>query len=165
MGSSRDCLPALSVVESPIEGRLVSTMFGQWEFCHYLELCRTDLTAKIAALFETKSGPLAVFLQVEHVNLPRRRVDIIVEPMAGQLIVEIDGLKHHSDQVSMIEDREKDRAALIAGFYTVRFTGKDVWDNPEKCVREVQSAAARMERDKQIVQQFEIDRERARLFA
>lgn len=159
MSACPNYIPALSVVDSPIEGRLVSTMFGRWEFSHYLELRRKDTVAKCSMLFHTASGPLAVSLQAQVRQLPRRRIDILIEPMAGTLIVEIDGIKYHSDTQSMIRDREKDRDALIAGFQTVRFTGKDIWDNPEKCVNQIRVAAKKLEDEKWAVLRQKLDAE------
>lgn len=141
MSACPNYIPALSVVDSPIEGRVVASMFEKWEFLHYIELQRTDLTTRIAMLFHAEGEPIAVFLQTELVALPDRRIDILIETMDSMLIVELDGAKFHCSPNTMRRDREKDREALLKGIATLRFMGKDVWDNPGKCVDQIRMVA------------------------
>jgi len=60
------------------------------------------------------------------------------DPIWGNLIVEIDGHEFHDrskEQAS--RDRQRDRELILEGYTVLRFTGSDVYNDPERCVNDV----------------------------
>lgn len=56
------------------------------------------------------------------------------------LDVETDGLTYHSGYQQMSNDRARDRWLLIRGIPTMRFTSREVFNDIESCVEQVESA-------------------------
>jgi very-short-patch-repair endonuclease len=64
------------------------------------------------------------------------RVDFLV---AGYLIVEIDGVKFHSDRASVRRDRARDNMATLLGYARLRYVPEVVWRDPARIVAEVEA--------------------------
>ncbi len=61
------------------------------------------------------------------------------QPAWGKLVVEVDGHNFHDrtkEQAS--RDRQRDRDLLLDGYKVIRFTGSDVYNNPFRCVEEIE---------------------------
>lgn len=65
------------------------------------------------------------------------RVDFLV---AGRVVVEVDGHRHHTGLRAFTRDRERDRALVLRGYTVLRFTFRDVVDHPDRLVREISEA-------------------------
>lgn len=68
------------------------------------------------------------------------RVDFLVR---GRLIVEVDGRAYHSDERAFVEDRRRDRAAVIAGYRVLRFPAQDVLHDIESVIGHIRQALDR----------------------
>lgn len=58
--------------------------------------------------------------------------------------IEIDGLAYHSDQQSFTRDRARERQLEIQGWRILRFSAKEVLDQPERCMSEASQWVLRM---------------------
>ncbi|MBR5273577.1 MAG: DUF559 domain-containing protein [Clostridia bacterium] len=50
------------------------------------------------------------------------------------LIIELDGKEFHSSKEQMNYDYERENALKLAGYDVIRFTGSQVYNNPQKCI-------------------------------
>jgi len=138
-------IPALSVCDSPIEGRLLQAMFDNWNFNGYIEdLHRDDVRPRISCLFWTEKTPICVFVQTELRDIPYRRVDFVIEGMCCKFIVEADGVQFHKNERVMREDRKKDRIALLMGYNTLRFVGPEIWQYPKFALGQIEQTCANL---------------------
>lgn len=55
--------------------------------------------------------------------------------------IELDGHATHSSPTAIAADRVRQRNLQKKGWYIIRFGGKEVYQNPDKCVREAASMA------------------------
>ncbi len=55
--------------------------------------------------------------------------------------IELDGHATHSSPAAIAADRRRQRVLQMKGWYIIRFGGKEVFQNPDKCVREAASMA------------------------
>jgi very-short-patch-repair endonuclease len=60
-----------------------------------------------------------------------------------RLCVELDGWAHHGSREAFERDRERDRALFGAGWSVLRFTWRDVAENRDAAIRQLQEAFAR----------------------
>lgn len=70
------------------------------------------------------------------------RVDFYITAMRNDklkcVIVECDGYDfHEKTKEQATRDKQRDRFLTKAGYTVIRFTGSEIWDNPQKCVREI----------------------------
>lgn len=54
------------------------------------------------------------------------------------LDIETDGLQFHKDYISMASDRQRDRWLLMRGVPTVRFTSREIFDDLDNCLIQIQ---------------------------
>ncbi|WP_156156236.1 endonuclease domain-containing protein [Demequina maris] len=62
------------------------------------------------------------------------RVDFVID---GLFVVEVDGRSYHSGDAAFERDRARDRATLLSGSVTMRYTAWDVINRPELMVAEI----------------------------
>jgi len=89
-----------------------------------------------------RGGDLPLF-EVEY-SIPwrtDRRYDVAF--VSAQLAVEWDSFRWHSQKSVFQSDRERDREAAEHGWRVLRFTWKDVTENPDSVLRSVQRIVAR----------------------
>jgi len=56
-----------------------------------------------------------------------------------EMIIEVDGHEFHEKTPQQASyDRRRDRELMLAGYFVLRFTGSDVYNNPEQCVEEIE---------------------------
>jgi very-short-patch-repair endonuclease len=72
------------------------------------------------------------------------RVDFLIGAMTAPdavphwVVVECDGHDYHERTAAQAEhDRARDRAMTAAGYRVFRFTGREIWRNPQACADEV----------------------------
>ena len=51
------------------------------------------------------------------------------------LVIECDGYNYHSSKEQMQYDYKRENDLKIAGFNVIRFTGSQIYSNPEECIR------------------------------
>lgn len=61
-------------------------------------------------------------------------VDFLVQ---DKYVVEIDGHDYHKTKDQRCRDYQRDRELMKNGFIIIRFTGTEIFLEPEKCVREL----------------------------
>ncbi|WP_196073085.1 DUF559 domain-containing protein [Nakamurella alba] len=62
---------------------------------------------------------------------------------AARLIVEIDGWAHHSDSDAFERDRARQNRIVLAGWTVLRFTWRQLQDEPDRVIAEVRGALHR----------------------
>jgi len=65
-------------------------------------------------------------------------VDLLFE--AARLVVEVDGIRAHSDRDSFVRDRRRQNRLINAGYRVLRFTWWDIVEHPDVVVDHVLSA-------------------------
>lgn len=70
----------------------------------------------------------------------RYRVDCIDK--SRRLVIELDGHEYHKSKGDRTSDAKRDRQLSRDGYTVLRFTGTEVWNNVEGCVREVKQTLA-----------------------
>jgi very-short-patch-repair endonuclease len=114
------------VTESPIE-----TIFGA-----KLALALRPVCEELGWKFSIGAQPDAdVSLQPQY-PLQQYRYDFAVLAKGQPLIlIECDGKEFHSTEQQQANDRLKDRAALMAGIQLVRFSGSEINNDIDRCIR------------------------------
>lgn len=135
-GFTKSAVPALSVCESPIEGKFIQAIFDYFASCPAVSFKYMDEPrSKSAVEFFSTTNPSAprtlVLLQHRHPVLAGGRVDMLLrmrsQPYSADIAVELDGIRFHSSPEQSKRDRERDRALLYVGCPVMRFTGSDVY--------------------------------------
>lgn len=101
-------------VESPIEHLLVSALLAWIE--HH-EITDAKVTPQVPV------GPY--------------RADFIVYVADKRLAVECDGAAYHATPEAVQRDKRRDRFFVSQGIPVMRFTGKEIQDDPRRCAAEV----------------------------
>lgn len=71
---------------------------------------------------------------VTQFQVGRYRVDFALPD--ERIGIEIDGFRYHSSQADIVSDRQRQRALEQAKWRVVRFAAKEVFDDPDGCVRQ-----------------------------
>lgn len=132
-GFTNDAIPALSMCESPIEGKFVQAWFDAMR-----DLGRSieyigDTIFRIAVEFRNpdEEGCFTLGLQGIVPGLNGGRVDAVVcyreRSVSTSYIVELDGRAFHSSPEKQQNDRARDRNLLFFGLPVIRYTGSEVW--------------------------------------
>lgn len=82
-----------------------------------------------------KCGEVVVTPQYTFTEL-RYRVDFLFEVWDKTFCVEIDGHDFHSSKEQRGRDAKRDRELLAAGYPVLRFTGTEIYRDPEGCAEE-----------------------------
>lgn len=76
-------------------------------------------------------------------QVSRYRVDCIDK--SCRLVIELDGHEYHKSKEDRTNDAKRDRQLHRDGYTVLRFTGTEVWNDVNGCVKEVQQALALMQ--------------------
>jgi len=146
----------LELCESPVEQILLVALFDRWGGEVNLELKR--LQCHFGADFPTYDGVFTACCEPQrNIIVPyegKYRVDFYIfltrfgtvgavpdnlfSPELVKLIVEVDGHEfHEKTKWQASRDRERDRNLLLEGYYVTRFTGSDVFNDPEGCSEKI----------------------------
>jgi very-short-patch-repair endonuclease len=133
--------------QSPIEG-LMAACFAYRNLVHpalKVEIgpSWSDLVG-FSAWVEWKTrepDELRIFIGPQ-IQLEDRRVDFLAHLLFPKgswfLAIECDGHQYHvANKAQAAKDRRTDRAILIDGIPTMRFTGSEIWEDAMACVDEV----------------------------
>jgi hypothetical protein len=145
-GFTNDAIPALSVCESPIEGKFVQAFFDTMrrDGCVASYLPQTDV-AKISVVFlfqgdDETTTKYILSVSVSPFWLGGKRVDMTLQVQTNvakvNLAIELDGSQFHNTDEQRGNDRKKDRAMAANGFVPIRFSGKEVYADPDGVVHE-----------------------------
>jgi len=89
-------------------------------------------------LMRTAMRSLGLHVECQVVLSGVGRVDCVVN---GWLVVEVDGRQFHSDSRTFLNDRQRDRAAVLAGYTPVRVAASEVLHDPMSVAREIAAIA------------------------
>lgn len=89
--------------------------------------------------FWEKAKPLIPELQRETWIDKKYRVDFLVP--SRKIIIELYGYKYHNTKDKITKDAERERYLQAQGYRVIRFTGTEIYKDPQKCVSEVLSIA------------------------
>lgn len=67
------------------------------------------------------------------------RIDLAVYSKTRKIAIECDGKAYHSTPEQIARDRKKDKFLRKNGWDVLRFTGSEIYNNPEGCVKEIQN--------------------------
>lgn len=135
----------VALCESPIEEILLISMWDHWG-------CRVAAGERsMEALIRLEGGISRLAIEPQReiaTGASLYRADFLVYLMPHvavqstarffTTVVEVDGHDFHErTQLQAARDRQRDRALLLEGLRTVRFTGSEVFNRPDDCVREL----------------------------
>jgi very-short-patch-repair endonuclease len=101
----------------------------------------------------TRSHAEEVFLAiVERGGLPKPETNVRIRGLevdflfrVARLIVEVDGFTYHSSRAAIERDHHRDQALYLAGYDVVRFTWKQIDQQPDRVLAKLAGALARAE--------------------
>lgn len=123
--------------------------------CNYLELCESPIerlllmaldpvlnqrAARLGAeciinpqqVFETDRGEYRVDFHIAFISLPKAE-----HFKAADIVIECDGHDFHERTKQQAKnDKSRDRAIQAKGIPVLRFTGSEIWANPDACAKE-----------------------------
>lgn len=77
------------------------------------------------------------------------RLDFVIKTSQGlSIAIECDGLEFHANAATYIRDRVKDRYLQQRGFYMMRFSSVEIFNQIDKCVKEIDEAFWRIQKGK-----------------
>lgn len=88
----------------------------------------------IEIAFWQKAKPLIPELEKE-IHVGKYRVDFLIP--SKKIIVELYGYEYHNSRDQFTKDRERERYLQNAGFKIYSFTGREIYQDVDKCVNEV----------------------------
>lgn len=91
-------------------------------------LTRSELESRFLALCEAAGIPTPAVNA--RVAVHRRRLEVDFLWRAERLVVETDGPRRHGTRAAFERDRRRDGDLLVAGYRVVRFTWRQVVDDP-----------------------------------
>lgn len=87
---------------------------------------------------------LGAFSLYRSVRIDGYRADLLLEHNGSLLVIECDGHEwHERTQQQAAYDRARDRALLLRGIETMRFTGSEIFHSPHRCAADVLAFAER----------------------
>ena len=158
----------MSNTESPIEALFLLACLNTWmgDVPPYETDLAYDRMLNVRSVDDTGLGTISfelvatdfnggyMFAQVPvNTKSGRYRLDFALCYQSVEIAVELDGHDfHEKTKEQAANDKAKDRALTAAGWVVVRFTGAEVYTDPEKCANELfaiaGSASARQQRTK-----------------
>jgi very-short-patch-repair endonuclease len=116
-------------LESPIEKQFILAFFQRLNFLTFNDEGAAAVHASI---------PFTIKTQVPVSLAKNYRLDFLLESADKKLVVETDGHDFHERTKEQARrDKERDRALVAAGYMVMRFTGQEVYQDADKCAREV----------------------------
>ncbi len=146
----------LEICESPVEQILLAALFYRWG--GHANVPLKHLQCHFGANYPDYDGIFTACceLQKSITTWGERsyRVDFLVyltrfgtvgatrenhhSPQLARLVVEVDGHEfHEKTKVQASRDKDRDRQLLLAGCPVIRFSGSDVFNDPEGCAEEI----------------------------
>jgi very-short-patch-repair endonuclease len=101
-------------------------------------ITRSELEARFRALIADAELPAPEFNC--HLVLGALHVEADVVWHDARLIVELDGYAFHRTSAAFERDRERDRAAVAAGWRVIRITWRQLASNPRAVIRDLRQA-------------------------
>jgi len=97
---------------------------------------RDETPSPIESAFSKAAADLAEKIQREHwfgdsEKHHRFRVDFLLKD--ARLIIELDGHDYHSSKEQLEKDSQRQRYLTRAGYTVIRFTGREIYQDAEKC--------------------------------
>jgi very-short-patch-repair endonuclease len=98
--------------------------------------CESPIEVQLASYLNTFLRlPLRLVAQYK---FRRYRMDFaVVDDEGPRLFIECDGKAFHSTAAQIANDRAKDKAAIAAGIPLLRFTGSEIFRNPNACTEAI----------------------------
>jgi very-short-patch-repair endonuclease len=129
-------IEALNRCESAIEKQLLTALYTG-AICFH----NTSLVVNGKQQAELDRGTPGLFIEPQF-KIDRFRADFLVTHSNGTIkksvVVECDGHEFHERTKEQAKrDRSKDRRIQDLGFKIFRFTGSEIYSNPDRCVQEI----------------------------
>jgi very-short-patch-repair endonuclease len=126
--------------ESPIEELLMAALFAESKV--------TEHTIHFMLKNDFPSDPFfdETAFVYQQIPIGQYRVDILIQDATlpfeiGKprfMVVECDGHDfHEKTKAQARRDKQRDRFLQSKGFKVLRFTGSEIWEDPEKCAAEI----------------------------
>lgn len=68
------------------------------------------------------------------------RIDFLIKTDNMPIAIECDGLEYHANKAAYINDRQRDRILQSNGFYVMRFSSVEIYNNLNGCIEEINRA-------------------------
>ncbi len=127
----------MSVIDSPIEALLLAAMLEDYTLRRILNWVEPDDHVSITCA-APGIGRAAAQYQID-----RYRVDFAIYVVQSygsitRLAIECDGHEFHEKTKEQAQrDKKRDRDLSIMGWKVIRFTGSEIFKDPQKCANEI----------------------------
>ena len=140
----------VELCESPIE-QLFNVVINKEldDFLLRLYLCNKDWAKLANEFMEKEQDPYPIYIKPQEeivTDNGKYRVDFLIsvvippyeQKKIKHIVVECDGHEFHEKTKEQAQrDKSRDRDLQSHGYTVLRFTGSEIWRDPNKCVREV----------------------------
>jgi very-short-patch-repair endonuclease len=86
------------------------------------------------------------------IELPGRTIEADYAWLAQRFLLEADGRSYHEARLAFESDRARDRAAIAAGYTTMRVTWRQILEEPDQIRRDVEAALRLAQPARQVAQ-------------
>jgi len=129
----------LGLCGSPIEGLLLEAIVSTIRF----DMSRVFRVFEFDANFEPPHKQFASLMPQAQIG--PYRVDFLLKDYVGEgrsLVIECDGHNFHEKTKEQARsDKRRDRTMVYTGARILRFTGSEIWADPDACVDEIYTTA------------------------
>jgi len=133
------CFAIQAQTESPIETQFGGQLAGFLTIgCERARLPFAMLEGKKESDFA--SGTILLIPQFQWAGFRFDFALKVSDADRAMILIECDGEEFHSTDEQLANDQKKDAAAKVAGLVLFRFTGSEIFRNPDRCVRLVVEA-------------------------
>lgn len=109
--------------------------FAEWvQDCKEYSALSTSLESPIEKLFFEACKTEGIFMEPQY-QAGKYRIDFALPHL--RIAVELDGHDYHKTKEQRTRDAGRDRWLTINGWTVIRFTGSEVYANPEACTTQV----------------------------
>lgn len=112
--------------------------------CPEFDLGWLLILAAIDVLLVWAKAPAVIAIEPQSGVEPGYVVDYLVAVDSRRVAIEVDGLAYHGSQEAFSRDRRRDRTLLATGLRTVRFTAKEVVEQPARVGAELSEILSRL---------------------
>lgn len=97
-----------------------------------LNKCQSYIETNLYMAFLRKTDK---YILLPQEKIGKYRVDFLVE--GRRIVVECDGYDYHKTKEQLLIDCKRQRDLTLQGYQVIRFSGTEINDNPDKCVKEL----------------------------
>lgn len=116
--------------------------FAEWvQHCKEYDTLIPSLESPIEKLFFEACKTEGIFMEPQY-RVGKYRIDFALP--IQRIAVEIDGHDYHKTKEQRTRDAARDRWLTIEGWTVIRFTGSEVYANPEACTSQIRELVCKL---------------------